>query len=75
MKTYCPVRPRIGDQDAIGSVARNHVPRDRRFREGNPHFAVVAFDGQPPLGFITLDNLLGALVGEQRAAVGAGDIG
>ena len=38
----------------------------RRFRDGNPHFAVVAFDGQPPLGFITLDNLLGALVGEIR---------
>jgi CBS domain containing-hemolysin-like protein len=38
----------------------------RRFREGNPHFAVVAYEGQPPLGFITLDNLLGALVGEIR---------
>ena len=38
----------------------------RRFREGNPHFAVVAYDGQPPIGFITLDNLLGALVGEIR---------
>lgn len=38
----------------------------RRFREGNPHFAVVAHDNQAPLGFITLDNLLGALVGEIR---------
>jgi CBS domain containing-hemolysin-like protein len=38
----------------------------RRFREGNPHFAVVAYEGQPPLGFVTLDNLLGALVGEIR---------
>lgn len=38
----------------------------RRFREGHPHFAVVAYDAQPPLGFITLDNLLGALVGEIR---------
>ncbi|MCC6708482.1 MAG: HlyC/CorC family transporter [Gammaproteobacteria bacterium] len=38
----------------------------RRFREGNPHFAVVSYEGQPPLGFITLDNLLGALVGEIR---------
>jgi len=38
----------------------------RRFREGNPHFAVVAYESQPPVGFITLDNLLGALVGEIR---------
>lgn len=38
----------------------------RRFRAGSPHFAVVAYDNQPPLGFITLDNLLGALVGEIR---------
>lgn len=38
----------------------------RRFRQGNPHFAIVAHDQQPPLGFITLDNVLGALVGEIR---------
>ncbi|MEX0618439.1 MAG: hemolysin family protein [Pseudohongiellaceae bacterium] len=38
----------------------------RRFRRGAPHFAVVAYKGGPPLGFITLDNLLGALVGEIR---------
>jgi CBS domain containing-hemolysin-like protein len=38
----------------------------RRFREGTPHFAVVAFKNARPLGFITLDNLLGALVGEIR---------
>jgi CBS domain containing-hemolysin-like protein len=38
----------------------------RRFRAGAPHFAVVvAHDGRP-LGFATLDNLLGALVGEIR---------
>jgi len=38
----------------------------RRFREGSPHFAVIAYDGQPPIGFITLDNLLSVLVGEIR---------
>lgn len=37
----------------------------RRFRHGAPHFAVVVQNGRP-LGFITLDNLLGALVGEIR---------
>ncbi len=38
----------------------------RRFRTGAPHFATVGIKGQAPLGFITLDNLLGALVGEIR---------
>jgi CBS domain containing-hemolysin-like protein len=38
----------------------------RRFRSGAPHFAVVAYSDGRPLGFITLDNLLGALVGEIR---------
>ena len=38
----------------------------RRFRQGAPHFAVVAFENSHPLGYITLDNLLGALVGEIR---------
>lgn len=38
----------------------------RRFRLGAPHFAVVAYNDGHPLGFITLDNLLGALVGEIR---------
>lgn len=38
----------------------------QRFRQGAPHFAVVAFQDGQPLGFITLDNLLGALVGEIR---------
>lgn len=38
----------------------------RRFRKGAPHFAVVALQDEHPLGFITLDNLLGALVGEIR---------
>ncbi|WP_369384838.1 transporter associated domain-containing protein [Methylobacillus glycogenes] len=39
----------------------------RRFREGKAsHFAIVGRKGQEPLGFITLDNMLGALVGEIR---------
>jgi CBS domain containing-hemolysin-like protein len=38
----------------------------RRFRKGMPHFAVVGTKGQVALGFITLDNLLSALVGEIR---------
>ena len=38
----------------------------RRFRTGAPHFAVVGMKGHKPLGFLTLDNLLGALVGEIR---------
>ncbi|WP_413439085.1 hemolysin family protein [Sulfuriferula sp. GW1] len=38
----------------------------RRFRQGAPHFAVIGHKGSPPLGFITLDNMLSALVGEIR---------
>ena len=38
----------------------------RQFRQGVPHLAVVGRKGVPPVGFITLDNLLGALVGEIR---------
>ena len=38
----------------------------RRFRTGAPHFTVVGRKGHKPEGFITLDNLLGALVGEIR---------
>jgi CBS domain containing-hemolysin-like protein len=38
----------------------------RRFRKGAPHFAIIGQKGKKPLGFITLDNLLGALVGEIR---------
>jgi len=36
----------------------------RRFRDGAPHLALIGEKGKRPLGFITLDNLLGALVGE-----------
>ncbi|ADJ62602.1 HlyC/CorC family transporter [Herbaspirillum seropedicae] len=38
----------------------------RRFRTGSPHFAVIGKKGQPPAGFITLDNMLSLLVGEIR---------
>ncbi|WP_159672045.1 hemolysin family protein [Andreprevotia sp. IGB-42] len=38
----------------------------RRFRTVAPHFAVVAGPDGQPQGFITLDNLLAALVGEIR---------
>jgi CBS domain containing-hemolysin-like protein len=36
----------------------------RRFKEGAPHFALLGEKGKRPLGFLTLDNLLGAMVGE-----------
>ncbi|SFA83340.1 Hemolysin, contains CBS domains [Collimonas sp. OK607] len=38
----------------------------RRFRTGAPHFAIIGKKGSMPEGFITLDNLLGAMVGEIR---------
>ena len=36
----------------------------RRFRDGAPHFALIGEKGKRAVGFITLDNLLGAMVGE-----------
>ena len=38
----------------------------RRFRKGAPHFAIVGHKGSKPVGFLTLDNLLSALVGQIR---------
>ncbi len=38
----------------------------RRFRTGAPHFVIVGETGSKPAGFLTLDNLLGALVGNIR---------
>jgi CBS domain containing-hemolysin-like protein len=38
----------------------------RRFKSGAPHFAMIGEKGKRPVGFITLDNLLGAMVGEIR---------
>lgn len=38
----------------------------RMFTQGAPHFAVIGQQGHKPRGFITLDNLLSAMVGEIR---------
>lgn len=38
----------------------------KRFRLGASHFALVGYPGEHPDGFLTIDNLLGALVGEIR---------
>jgi CBS domain containing-hemolysin-like protein len=38
----------------------------RQFRMGASHFAVIGQKGHKPNGFITLDNLLSAMVGEIR---------
>lgn len=38
----------------------------RRFQQGAPHFAIVNYKDGRPRGFLTLDNLLGPLVGEIR---------
>ena len=38
----------------------------RRFKKGAPHFAIVGYRGSKPVGFLTLDNLLSALVGQIR---------
>ncbi|MGZ5001095.1 MAG: hemolysin family protein [Methylomonas sp.] len=38
----------------------------RMFTQGSPHFAVIGQQGHKPRGFITLDNLLSAVVGEIR---------
>lgn len=37
-----------------------------RFRKGAPHFALVGNKGSKPIGFVTLDNLLSAIVGQIR---------
>ncbi len=38
----------------------------RQFQQGTSHLAIVAWGDREPIGFTTLDNLLGALVGEIR---------
>jgi CBS domain containing-hemolysin-like protein len=45
----------------------------RRFRRGAPHFALVGHKHQKPMGFLTLDNLLGALVGQIHDEFRQGD--
>lgn len=42
----------------------------RHFRMGTSHFAIIGQKGQKPQGFITLDNLLSAMVGEIRDEFG-----
>ena len=38
----------------------------RKFKKGAPHFALVGYRESTPVGFLTLDNLLSALVGQIR---------
>lgn len=38
----------------------------RKLKNGASHFALVAYDDNPPIGFVTLDDLLSALVGDIR---------
>jgi len=45
----------------------------RRFRKGAPHLALVGHKGAKPIGFLTLDNLLGALVGQIHDEFRQGD--
>ena len=47
----------------------------RQFNQGAPHFAVIGIAGQKPRGFITLDNLLSALVGDIQDEFGTNDTG
>lgn len=37
-----------------------------RFCQGESHFALVGYPGEHPEGFLTIDNLLGAMIGEIR---------
>jgi CBS domain containing-hemolysin-like protein len=45
----------------------------RRFRKGAPHLALVGKKNAKPIGFLTLDNLLGALVGQIHDEFRQGD--
>lgn len=45
----------------------------RRFRKGAPHLALVGEKNAQPIGFLTLDNLLGALVGQIHDEFRQGD--
>ncbi|MDI1309211.1 MAG: hemolysin family protein [Methylotenera sp.] len=38
----------------------------RKLQKGAPHFTVVGYSNAAPIGYITLDNLLSALVGDIR---------
>jgi CBS domain containing-hemolysin-like protein len=52
----------------VQHVAPNTAALDlfRRFRKGVPHFAIVGQKGSKADGFLTLDDMLGALVGGIR---------
>jgi CBS domain containing-hemolysin-like protein len=66
----------LGDQGVdFRAIARKAliVPPDmrvpdlfHRFRRGGSHFALVGYPGEHPEGFLTIDNLLGAMLGEIR---------
>ncbi len=73
------------DTDKIDKLSRHTRPLQyvapnlsalelfRRFRKGAPHFAIVGRKGAKPIGFITLNNLLGALVGQIHDEFRQGD--
>jgi CBS domain containing-hemolysin-like protein len=63
-----PVGDLTGYLRPVETVSARTPAQDmfRRFRDGAPHFALIGEKGKRPVGFITLDNLLGAMVGEIR---------
>jgi CBS domain containing-hemolysin-like protein len=71
-KDLFPLSPRGADFKAI--LRRPLVvPPDTsiaglfaRFRQGGSHFALVGYPGEHADGFLTLDNVLGAMIGEIR---------
>ncbi|MFA9216605.1 MAG: hemolysin family protein [Sphingomonadaceae bacterium] len=62
-KTVTDLVPLLRPVETI-SARTPALDQFRRFRDGAPHFALIGEKGKRPLGFITLDNLLGAMVGE-----------
>jgi CBS domain containing-hemolysin-like protein len=71
-KDLYPLGPRGADFKAILRKAMVVPPETpvpelfRRFKRGASHFALIGHPGEHPVGFLTIDNLLGALVGEIR---------
>ncbi len=64
-KQITSMTPFLRPVDVI-SVRTPALELFRRFRDGAPHFALIGEKGKRALGFITLDNLLGAMVGQIR---------
>ena len=64
--------PAFEDMNSLAKPAQFIAPNTnatdlfRRLQKGAPHFTIVGFENEPPIGFITLDNLLSALVGDIR---------